>query len=118
MRARKLVADGGVGELRTIQSFFSYYNVDPTNIRNMAEIGGGGGLMDIGCYCISQSRFIFDAEPTRVFGIVEVNPGFGVDRLAPGQSSLFGSFHGSTASGSDLGSYLFFFGLIATTFLI
>jgi len=43
---------------------------------------------------------------------------FGVDRLAPGQSSLFGSFHGSTASGSDLGSYLFFFGLIATTFLI
>ena len=84
VRARRLVADGGIGELRTIQSFFSYYNVDQNNIRNMAEIGGGGGLMDIGCYCISQSRCIFDAEPTRAFGIVEYDPAFGVDRLASG----------------------------------
>ena len=59
-RARQLVVEGGVGELRTIQSFFSYYNVDPHNIRNIAAIGGGV-LMDIGCYCISLSRFIFDA---------------------------------------------------------
>ncbi len=48
-RARRLVAEGKIGELWTIQSFFSYYNTDPGNIRNMAEIGGGG-LMDIGCY--------------------------------------------------------------------
>jgi predicted dehydrogenase len=82
-RAQRLVSEGKIGELRTIQSFFSYYNVDPGNIRNMAEIGGGA-LMDIGCYCISQSRFIFGAEPRRVFGIMEYDPKFQVDRLTSG----------------------------------
>ncbi|MEE2989673.1 MAG: Gfo/Idh/MocA family oxidoreductase, partial [Planctomycetota bacterium] len=56
-KARQLVSDGRIGSLRTIQSFFSYHNVDPDNIRNRAEIGGGG-MMDIGCYPISLSRFI------------------------------------------------------------
>jgi predicted dehydrogenase len=82
-RARQLVADGKIGDLRTIQAFFSYYNVDPSNVRNIAEIGGGG-LMDIGCYCISYSRFIFGAEPRRVFGIVEYDPVFETDRLSSG----------------------------------
>ena len=57
--AKRLVDEGKIGELKTVQSFFSYFNVDETNIRNQAEIGGGG-LMDIGCYSISLSRFIFD----------------------------------------------------------
>jgi predicted dehydrogenase len=82
-RAREIVSSGGVGELRTIQSFFSYYNDDPDNIRNRADIGGGG-LMDIGCYNVSLSRFIFDAEPTRVLGIMEHDPRFGTDRLTSG----------------------------------
>jgi predicted dehydrogenase len=82
-RAQRLVTEGKIGELRTIQSFFSYYNVDPGNIRNVAEIGGGA-LMDIGCYCISLSRFIFGAEPRRVLGIVEYDPQFQVDRLTSG----------------------------------
>ena len=82
-RARQLVAEGKIGELRTIQSFFSYYNVDPADIRNVAELGGGG-LMDIGCYTISLSRFIFGAEPQRVCGIVEYDPQFKTDRLASG----------------------------------
>jgi predicted dehydrogenase len=81
--AKQLVDEGGIGQLRTIQTFFSYYNVDPANIRNMAEIGGGG-LMDIGCYCISLSRFIFDDQPRRVWGIIEYDPDFGVDRIASG----------------------------------
>lgn len=80
-RARELVQDGQVGELRTIQSFFSYFNDDPDNIRNDASIGGGG-LMDIGCYPISLSRFIFDAEPQRVLGLVEYDPRFKTDRIA------------------------------------
>ena len=81
--ARKLIAEGGIGDLRTIQSFFSYWNVDPHNIRNIGEIGGGG-LMDIGCYCISLSQFLFDAEPRRVFGTTDCDPAFGTDRLASG----------------------------------
>jgi len=80
-KARQLVRDGQIGTLKTIQSLFSYHNVDPGNIRNMADIGGGG-LMDIGCYPISLSRFIFDAEPDRVVGIVERDPNFKTDRTA------------------------------------
>ena len=83
VKVRELVREGRIGQLRSIQSFFSYYNVDPANIRSKPEMGGGG-LMDIGCYCISLSRFLFDAEPQRVFGIVEYDPTLKVDRLASG----------------------------------
>jgi len=81
--ARKLVTDGQIGDLRTIQSFFSYRNVDPRNIRNSVAFGGGG-LMDIGCYCISLSRFMFGAEPRRILGIADFDPAMGIDRLTSG----------------------------------
>lgn len=82
-RAKAIVSAGGIGELRTINSVFSYYLTDPGNVRNQADIGGGG-LMDIGCYNISLSRFIFGSEPTRVCGLVEYDPTLHVDRLASG----------------------------------
>ena len=81
--AKTLVKEGRIGELQTIQSFFSYYNVDPGNIRNQKDTGGGG-MPDIGCYCISQSRFIFGKEPERVLGIVEFDPELQTDRMASG----------------------------------
>jgi predicted dehydrogenase len=81
--ARKLVQEGQIGELRTIHSFFSYRNLDPNNIRNIAAVGGGG-LMDIGCYNLSLSRFIFDAEPRRVLGLMDRDPVMGTDRLTSG----------------------------------
>jgi predicted dehydrogenase len=80
-KAKAIVKEGGIGELRAIQSFFSYFLADPNNVRNRADIGGGG-LMDIGCYNISLSRFIFDAEPKRVLGIIDFDPTFKTDRLA------------------------------------
>jgi len=82
-QARKMVNEGKIGELRTIQSFFSYYLDDANNIRNIAEVGGGG-MLDIGCYTVSLSRFIFDAEPERVSGIIEYDPRLNTDRLASG----------------------------------
>lgn len=78
---KKLVDDERIGNVRTIQAFFSYFNDDPDNIRNKKDIGGGG-LMDIGCYCISQSRFILGKEPLRVQGLIEYDEQMGVDRLA------------------------------------
>lgn len=80
-RARKLVLDGQIGSLRTIQAFFSYYLDDPGNIRNIAEFGGGG-MLDIGCYTVSLARFLFGTEPRRVLGLVEYDPVFQTDRLA------------------------------------
>jgi predicted dehydrogenase len=82
-RAREMVAAGRIGALRTVHSFFSYRNVDPGDIRNVAEMGGGG-LLDIGCYCVSVARFLFGIEPERAFGIVELDPVFEIDRLASG----------------------------------
>ncbi len=78
---KQLVDSGEIGSVRVIQAAFSYYNVDPANIRNIAEIGGGG-LMDIGCYCVSLARFLFHGEPQKVCGLVENDPSFGTDRLA------------------------------------
>lgn len=83
IETRKLLRDGGLGDLRTIQTAFSYYNVDPANVRNKADMGGGT-MLDIGCYCISLSRFLFGDEPRRVLGVVEYDPKFKTDRLASG----------------------------------
>jgi predicted dehydrogenase len=81
LRARELVREGRIGELRVVQGSFSYMNVDPANVRNQAGIGGGG-LYDIGCYTIVTSRFLFEAEPTRVASQIDYDPSFGTDRLA------------------------------------
>jgi len=80
---KQRVSEGKIGELRTIQFFSSYHKIDPNNIRNKADFGGGG-LMDIGCYCISISRFFFGTEPRRVCGIREEDPEMKVDRLTSG----------------------------------
>lgn len=79
-RAKEIVQSGGIGELRSIGAFFSYFNRDPQNIRNKAE-WGGGGLMDIGCYPITLSRMIYGGEPRRVIGLLDRDPDMGVDRL-------------------------------------
>ena len=82
-KAKSLVSDGEIGTLKTVSSFFSYYNDDPNNIRNKPDMGGGG-LMDIGCYCISLSRFLFDEEPTDISGCWKIDPKFKTDYLASG----------------------------------
>ncbi len=81
LRAREVARNGRIGELRASMGFFSYFNRDPGNIRNILEYGGGG-LMDIGCYPIQVSRFVFGEEPVRVAGVVERDPEMQVDRLA------------------------------------
>ncbi len=81
--ARNLVTAGRIGTLYAIQSVFSYFNVDPGNIRNSRSMGGGG-LLDIGCYCVSLSRFLTGAEPNRVCGLIREDPEFQTDRFASG----------------------------------
>ena len=79
LRAREIVRSGTLGELRTIQSFFSYFNKDAGNIRNLVE-NGGGALYDIGCYPIVTGRFLFDAEPVRAMALIDRDPNFKTDR--------------------------------------
>ena len=80
IEARRLVREGRIGELRFISACFSYFKLDPGNIRNRLD-AGGGGLMDIGCYPIHVARFVFGEEPRRVVSLVERDPGMGIDRL-------------------------------------
>ena len=75
---RQLVASGRIGDLRSVQSWFSYFNDDPSNIRNIAETGGGA-LYDIGCYSINLSRMLFGGEPVRVEASMTRDPRTGVD---------------------------------------
>lgn len=82
-KVKELVAQGTIGEVKAIQSFFSYFNNDPQNIRNQANIGGGA-LMDIGCYCIQFPRFILDSEPKRVMALIDRDPKMKIDRSTSG----------------------------------
>lgn len=79
-KTKELVMQGTIGEVKAIQSFFSYFNADPNNIRNQVDIGGGT-LMDIGCYCIQFPRFIFETEPQRVMGLIDRDPQLKTDRI-------------------------------------
>ena len=80
LRARELAQSSAIGEVKAFHWYFTYFNDDPENVRNMADIGGGA-LYDIGCYPITTARFIFDAEPTRVVALIDRDPNFGTDRL-------------------------------------
>jgi len=94
-RAKALADSGELGDMRAISGFFSYYNDDSTNVRNVSAFGGGG-LLDIGCYLVHTARFIFGAEPSRVAGAVDLDPRYGVDRLA----SMILDFDGRQAIGT------------------
>ena len=80
LAARELIRAGRIGQLRSISGYFSYFNPDPRNIRNQPELGGGA-LMDIGCYPVTMSRFVFEQEPDKVMGLIERDPELGIDRL-------------------------------------
>lgn len=81
LKVRELVQGGAVGRLRQIQGAFTYYNVDPANLRNRIELGGGG-LPDIGVYPVVSSRFVTGKEPARVQATVERDETSGTDTLA------------------------------------
>jgi predicted dehydrogenase len=91
---RELVASGRIGRLQTVQSWFSYYNDDAANIRNM-RAAGGGALYDIGCYSVNLSRMLFGDEPESVQAQLRREPADGVDVLA---SALLGFPGGGTAT--------------------
>ncbi len=80
LRLRELLKQGRIGDLRSVVGVFSYFNIDPANIRNQVA-SGGGAVMDIGCYLIHASRYAFANEPTRVVALIERDPQMHTDRL-------------------------------------
>lgn len=78
VKTKELVDSGAIGELRSVQTIFSYFNVDPANIRNIPEVGGGA-LYDIGCYAVNVARMLFASEPTEVKASVRRDDRLGTD---------------------------------------
>ncbi|RVC41353.1 Gfo/Idh/MocA family oxidoreductase, partial [Mesorhizobium sp. M4A.F.Ca.ET.090.04.2.1] len=78
IKVRDLIASGAIGRLRHVQGAFSYYNVDPKNMRNQLDLGGGA-LPDIGVYPTVSTRFSTGKEPQRVQATIERDKTFGTD---------------------------------------
>jgi xylose dehydrogenase (NAD/NADP) len=72
-----LVAGGAIGELRMVRAAFSFPLSDPRDVRLLEGLAGGG-LMDVGCYCVSAARMLA-GEPVSVTAQQLVTPS-GVDR--------------------------------------
>jgi predicted dehydrogenase len=83
LTVRELVAAGRIGELRLVLGHFSYDRRDPADVRSRVEYGGGV-LLDIGCYLVTLSRWLFGAEPLEVAAVLERDPELKVDRLVSG----------------------------------
>lgn len=101
--AVRRVREGEIGALRLVACQFSYFNDDPSDIRNQADIGGGA-LMDIGCYAVHVARWLFDAEPDRVMALVARDPDFDTDILTSGMLD-FGDGRATFTCSTQLAPY-------------
>jgi predicted dehydrogenase len=90
MKVRELVQGGAIGKLRHVQGAFTYHNVDPVNMRNRPELGGGA-LPDIGVYPTVTTRFVTGAEPKKVQARVDIDAEFGTDSYSSIKAD-FGEF--------------------------
>jgi predicted dehydrogenase len=98
------VKKGEIGEARAIQVMFTYFNDDPKNVRNMADIGGGG-LLDIGCYPVTIARYIFGSDPIRAAATIDHDPKFKTDRVVGGLLEFSAGRHLSFTVSTQLAPY-------------
>ncbi len=92
VKTKELVQSGAIGEVRAVNGQFSFYNVDPGNVRNQPNMGGGA-MLDIGCYPIFSTRFVLDAEPTKAASLIVEQPDFGTDILCSAIMDFPGNRH-------------------------
>jgi predicted dehydrogenase len=90
LKVRELISSGAIGTLRQVDAAFTYFNVDPGNMRNIPELGGGV-IPDIGVYPTVVTRFATGKEPLRLQASVDYDPQFGTDRYASVRAD-FGEF--------------------------
>ena len=103
-RVRALVHSGRIGSVRAMQSAFLFTVLDPNNVRNRPELGGGA-LYDVGCYPIVTARYVFGCEPSRAIALVERDPALGVDRVTSGLLDFPGGGQLSFSSALQLAAY-------------
>ena len=99
---RDWIAEGRIGRLAHVQGSFSYHNVDPNNMRNRLD-QGGGALPDIGVYPVVATRLVTGLEPTRARARIRRDPVFGTDVFADCDVD-FGDFHLSFYVSTQMGA--------------
>ncbi len=90
-RLLELVRERAIGEVRAIDITFSSGSDEADVLRPLKHSAAAGGILDIGCYCVSAARQIAaaatgaaGAEPTDVVGLASLDPAERVDRYAMG----------------------------------
>ena len=78
LKLKELISDGVIGKTRYMHAIFTFVLQDPENIRFDAQLGGGG-LMDVGCYCVNIIRSLMGCEPLKVQALAEMSKS-GVDQ--------------------------------------
>lgn len=100
-RLKELLDAGVIGQVRLIQSNFSYnMGQQYENIR-LSNPAAGGGIMDVGCYTASLARLVAGAEPSEVCGVAEIGPISRVDELATASLRWPGGILGSLVCGNE-----------------
>jgi predicted dehydrogenase len=100
--ARKLILDGAIGELQTVEASFSFLLENKTDVRLNAG-WGGGGLLDVGCYCVNACRYFFDGMPLAVTALGCLHPEHNVDMALHGVLEFSGARHGVISCGFNGG---------------
>jgi predicted dehydrogenase len=107
-RIVELVRDGAVGDVRLIQSNFAFMMSDEWKGKDVRlnKAWGGGGIMDVGCYCSSLARLVAgaaveqpSAEPVELHGCGHVDPASGVDYYATVSAKFPGEIVATLACG-------------------
>lgn len=104
LRVAEIIRSGEIGELCLVQTVMSFFNDDPHNIRNIAEVGGGA-LYDIGCYALYLARFLFADEPVQVVALSDIDPDMKTDRLMGALVEFGGGRQLSFACATQLSRY-------------
>ena len=107
-RLVELIASGAIGEVRAVDTTFSF-DSNPEETARLADPAlGGGGILDVGCYCTSLARLVAQAalgvdvvEPVEVSGMAKLSPS-GVDEYATGLLRLPGDILATISCGIRL----------------
>ena len=101
-KVSEILASGVLGEVRSVHCTLAKQFLDPADVRNNLE-AGGGALYDLGSYAISACNLVFKRKPVRVVAALDRDPAFKIDRLS---SALldYGDCHAAFTVGTQAGS--------------
>ena len=108
-RMAKLIESGRLGEVRAVDVTFSFDAGGSEAFRLADPDLGGGGILDVGCYCTSLARLVSEAAtgikavaPPEVMGMARLDPVTRVDEVAMGLLRLPGAILAQISCGFRL----------------